>query len=86
MEGKMQYKPTGDTQRQGFTKWNFDGHTIASGNSIPPEDFHEKDLLFILNMRWFELRIHDERNLKMTDLSGRAKIPTDMISTWQEYL
>ena len=51
MEGKMQYKPTGDTAKQGFNKMNLDGHTIASVPYLQKTSTM-RAWVFILNMRW----------------------------------
>ena len=73
MEGKMVYKPTGDTQKQGFNKMELDGHTLVSVPYLQTTT-EMKTWLFILNMRWFELRIHTARNFKMTDFKWQGDI------------
>jgi len=65
MESKMVYQPSGDTQKQGFNKMILDGHQIVSVPYLQTSSIM-KTWVFILNMRWFELRLHTLRNFKMT--------------------
>ncbi len=66
MEAKVQYKPTGDTQKQGFNKMELDGHTIVSVPYLQTTSTM-RTWVFILNLSKWELRIHTARNFKMTD-------------------
>jgi hypothetical protein len=66
MESKMIYKPTGDTQRQGFSKMELDGHTVVDVPYLQ-ESATTKLWVFIVNLNDWELRISSERNFKMTD-------------------
>ncbi|MHC4061881.1 MAG: phage major capsid protein [Planctomycetota bacterium] len=67
MESKMVYKPTGDTQRQGFNKMYLDGDGIQIA-SVPylQKTSTTRTWVFILNLKYWELRIHNKRNFKMT--------------------
>lgn len=66
MESKIQYKPTGDTQKQGFSKMDLDGMTIVEVPYLQKSST-TKTWVFVLNMNEFELRIHKDRNFKLTD-------------------
>ena len=66
MEAKVQYKPTGDTQKQGFNKMDLDGHMIVSVPYLQTTSTM-RSWVFILNLSHWELRIHTARNFKMTD-------------------
>lgn len=66
MEAKLQYKPTGDTQKQGFNKMLLDGNiTIASVPYLQTTTTMKK-WVFILHLPDWELRINTARNFKMT--------------------
>lgn len=73
MEAKVEYRPAGDTQRQGFNKMWLDGHQIVSVPYLQTSTTM-KTWLFILNMRYWELRIHSLRNFNMTDFKWQGDI------------
>lgn len=73
MEAKMQYQPAkGDTANQGFQKMILDDHTIASVPYLQTTS-EMKSWLFILNLNFWELRFHTERNFKMTDFKWQGE-------------
>lgn len=59
------YKPS-DYQRQGIRKMDLDGHQVVSVPYLQKSST-TKTWLFILNMKYWELRIHKSRNFKLTD-------------------
>lgn len=72
MESKMIYKPTGDTQRQGFNKMDLDGHTIVDVPHLQTTSTMQT-WLFIINMEDWELRISTERNFELTPFDWQGK-------------
>ena len=72
MEAKVQYKPTGDTQKQGFNKMELDGHTIVSVPYLQTTSTM-RTWVHILNLNFWELRIHTARNFKMTDFKWQGE-------------
>lgn len=64
METKVEYRP-GPTQRQAVLNMELDGHTVVSVPSLQ-ESSTKKNWVFILNLNFWELRIHTERNFKLT--------------------
>ena len=72
MEAKVQYKPTGDTQKQGFNKMDLDGHTIVSVPYLQTTSTM-RNWVLILNLDYWELRMHTARNFKMTDFEWQGK-------------
>jgi hypothetical protein len=72
MEAKLIYKPSGDTQKQGFQKMELDGYTIVSSSFLQTTATMKK-WVFILNMSDWELRIHSARNFKMTDFKWQGE-------------
>ena len=72
MEGKVQYKPTGDTQKQGFNKMELDGHTVVSVPYLQTSSTM-RNWVLILNLDHWELRIHTARNFQMTDFEWQGK-------------
>lgn len=73
MEGKVQYKPTGDTQKQGFNKMELDGHTIVSVPYLQTTATM-RNWVLILNLDSWELRMHTARNFKMTDFKWQGDV------------
>ena len=73
MEGKVQYRPTGDTQKQGFNKMELDGHTIVSVPYLQTSSTM-RNWVLILNLEYWELRIHTARNFKVTDFKWQGDI------------
>jgi hypothetical protein len=65
------YKP-GEYQKQGIRKLNFDGHQIVSVPYLQTTSTM-RSWLFILNMKYWELRIHSSRNFKMTDFKWQGE-------------
>lgn len=65
MESKMIYKATGDTQRQGFSKMDLDGHTVVEVPYLQTTSTM-RTWVFIINLNEWELRISTVRNFKMT--------------------
>ena len=65
MESKLIYKPSGDTQRQGFSKMILDDHTVVEVPYLQTTSTM-KTWLFIVNLNDWELRISTARNFKMT--------------------
>jgi len=70
MESKLLYKP-GLKQKQGIRSMVFDGHEIVSVPYLQKSATMKK-WVFILNLRWWELRIHSARNFKMLDFKHQA--------------
>ena len=71
MEAKLVYNP-GKTQRQGITKMYLDdGHQIVSVPYLQTSATMKK-WVFILNMKWLELRIHSNRNFKVTEFKWQG--------------
>ena len=66
-ESKLIYNaPAADMVTQGFNKISLDGHEVVSVPYLQRAS-NSKTWFFILNMNFFELRIHTARNFKMTD-------------------
>ena len=66
-ESKLIYNaPSADMVTQGFNKISLDGHEVVSVPYLQRSST-TKTWFFILNMNYFELRIHTARNFKMTD-------------------
>jgi hypothetical protein len=67
MESKLIYDaPSNDMVSQGFNKMKLDGHEIVSVPYLQRSS-NTKTWVFVLNMNYWELRIHTARNFKMTD-------------------
>jgi len=64
MEAHSMYKG-GSKQSQGITSMMFDGHEIVSVPYLQRSST-TRTWVFILNLRYFELRIHSRRNFKLT--------------------
>lgn len=64
------YKPS-DHQRQGIRKMDLDGHQVVSVPYLQKSST-TKQWLTILNMRYWELRIHKRRNFKLTDFKWQG--------------
>jgi len=73
MEARIQYKPSGDIQKQGFNKMELDGHTIVSVPYLQTTSTMQNWVL-ILNLEYWELRIHSARNFKMTDFEWQGGV------------
>jgi hypothetical protein len=66
-ESKLIYnQPSADMVTQGFNKISLDGHEVISVPYLQRAS-NSKTWFFVLNMNYFELRIHTARNFKMTD-------------------
>jgi len=65
MESRNTYRPIGDTAKQGFNKMEFDGHSVVSVPYLETTAVMKK-WVFILNLRYWELRINTARNFKVT--------------------
>jgi len=65
------YKP-GDNQRQGVRKVTFDGHQIVSVPYLQKTST-TRSWVFIFNLRYWELRIHKDRNFKLTDFKWQGE-------------
>ncbi len=72
MESRLVYKP-GLKQKQGIRSMIFDGHEIVSVPYLQ-KTATTRTWLFILNLRYFELRIHTARNFKMTDFKWQGEV------------
>ena len=72
MESSIIYKP-GLKQSQGIVSMNFDGHEIVSVPFMQTNSTM-RGWVFILNLRYWELRIHEKRNFKMTDFEWQGKM------------
>ena len=64
MEAHSMYK-AGSKQSQGITSMIFNGHEVVSVPYLQRSSTM-KTWLFILNLKWFELRIHSKRNERLT--------------------
>jgi hypothetical protein len=64
------YKPS-DHQRQGIRKMDLDGHQIVSVPYLQ-KSATTKKWLVIMNMQYWELRIHTKRNFKLTDFKWQG--------------
>jgi hypothetical protein len=73
MEAKVQYQPSGDTQKQGFTKMYLDGSIQVVSSPYLQTSSTMQSWLFILNLSDWELRIHTQRNFKMTEFEWQGK-------------
>lgn len=71
MEAKVQYKPA-MYQRQGVRKCSLDGHQIVSVPYLQ-QSSTMKTWLFILNMKYFELRMHTLRNFSLTPFKWQGE-------------
>jgi len=71
MEAKVQYRPA-TYQRQGIRKCELDGHQIVSVPYLQ-QSSTMKTWLFILNMKYFELRMHTLRNFSLTPFEWQGK-------------
>jgi hypothetical protein len=72
-ESKLIYnQPSGDLVSQGFNKMELDGHEIVSDPYLQ-RSANTKTWVTILNMNFFELRIHTARNFKMTDFKWQGE-------------
>jgi hypothetical protein len=71
MEAKVQYRPA-KFQRQGVTKCELDGHQIVSSPYLQKSSTTQT-WLFILNMRYWELRLHTLRNFTLTPFEWQGK-------------
>lgn len=71
MEAHLEYQ-AGKKQSQGIKSMVFDGHEIVS---IPylQRTATMRRWVFILNLRWWELRIHSRRNFKLTDFKWQGE-------------
>jgi len=66
-ESKLIYNaPSADMVTQGFNKMQLDGHEVVSVPYLQRSS-NTKTWFFVLNMNFFELRVHTARNFKMTD-------------------
>jgi hypothetical protein len=66
-ESRLIYNaPSADMVTQGFNKMQLDGHEVVEVPYLQRSST-TKTWFFILNMNFFELRIHTARNFKMTD-------------------
>lgn len=64
------YKPS-DYQRQGIRKMDLDGHQIVSVPYLQKSST-TKQWVVIMNMQYWELRIHKKRNFKLTDFKWQG--------------
>ncbi len=64
------YKPS-NYQRQGIRKMDLDGHQIVSVPYLQKSDTTKKWVV-IMNMQYWELRIHTKRNFKLTDFKWQG--------------
>ena len=64
------YKPS-DHQRQGIRKMDLDGHQIVSVPYLQ-KSATTKKWVVIMNMQYWELRIHTKRNFKLTDFKWQG--------------
>jgi hypothetical protein len=71
MEAGVDYK-MGLKQSQGIRSMIFDGHEIVSVPYLQKTS-NTKTWVFILNLRFWELRIHTERNFKLTDFKWQGE-------------
>jgi hypothetical protein len=71
MEAKVQYKPA-MFQRQGIRKCELDGHQVVSVPYLQTTSTM-RTWLFILNMKYFELRLHTLRNFSLTPFEWQGK-------------
>lgn len=71
MESKVIYKPA-KYQRQGVTKCELDGHQLVSSPYLQMAS-ETKEWVFILNMRYFELRMHTLRNFDLTPFKWQGE-------------
>jgi len=73
MESKLIYNaPSSDMVTQGFNKMELDGNEIVSVPYLQRSS-NTKTWLAILNMNFWELRIHTARNFKMTDFKWQGE-------------
>lgn len=72
MEAHTEYKG-GLKQKQGIRSMYFDDHEIVSVPYLQTST-EMKTWVFILNLAYFELRIHSLRNFKMTDFKWQGDI------------
>ena len=70
MEAHVEYK-AGMKQSQGIRSMLFDGHEVVSVPYLQTSSTM-KTWLFILNLRYWELRIHSKRNFKMTGFNWQG--------------
>lgn len=70
-EAKVDYKQ-GDPQKQGIRSATWDGHRVVSDPFLQRAS-NTKTWVFILNMRFWELRISAQRNFKMTDFKWQGE-------------
>lgn len=73
MESKMSYKPTGDTQRQGFNKMLLDGNITIADDPYLQKTSTTKTWLFILNLSDWDMYISTARNFKVTPFEWQGK-------------
>jgi hypothetical protein len=73
MESKLIYKP-GLKQSQGITSMMLDGGIEIQSVPYLQASSTTRTWLFILNMKHLELRIHTERNFKMTDFKWQGDV------------
>jgi len=71
MEAKVVYKPA-MYQRQGVRKCELDGHQVVSAPYLQTTSTM-RTWVFILNMRYFELRLHTLRNFSLTPFEWQGK-------------
>jgi hypothetical protein len=72
MEGRLQYK-SGNKQSQGIRSMIFDGHEVVSVPYLQTSA-NMKTWVFILNLQYWELRIHSLRNFKMQDFKWQGDV------------
>lgn len=72
MESRLQYKE-GKKQSQGIRSMIFDGHEIVSVPYLQTSSTM-KTWVFILNLQYWELRIHNQRNFNMTGFKWQGDV------------
>ena len=72
MESRLQYKE-GKKQSQGIRSMMFDGHEIVSVPYLQTSTAM-KTWVFILNLQYWELRIHNQRNFNMTGFKWQGDV------------